>query len=190
MVNDALRARGQDESLLEGEGYFYFGGGEPVNWLSSSVMVRRISDLTLEEWLDLGQRREPPLLFTPVRSLMTITSALTIDFESGSNTIPRIEAFGDCASTQQLESKKRKPTKSTRTKVSSLREKSRLVKLPERHAISYHARHKNTQRHVPCCRRASVLSPISVFGILLKMAGFPATSGARRIATKHCFSVS
>jgi hypothetical protein len=32
MVNDALRARGRD-------------------WLSSSVMVKRISDLTLEQWL-------------------------------------------------------------------------------------------------------------------------------------------
>jgi hypothetical protein len=29
----------------------YFGGGEAVNWLTSSVMVRRISDLTLEQWL-------------------------------------------------------------------------------------------------------------------------------------------
>jgi hypothetical protein len=51
IVNDALRARGRDESLRQGEGYFYFGGGEAVNWLSSSVMVRRISDLTLEQWL-------------------------------------------------------------------------------------------------------------------------------------------
>jgi hypothetical protein len=51
MVNDALRARGRDESLREGEGYFYFAGGEAVNWLSSSVMVKRISDLTLERWL-------------------------------------------------------------------------------------------------------------------------------------------
>jgi hypothetical protein len=51
MVNDALRARGRDESLREGEDYFYFGGGEAVNWLTSSVMVRRISDLTLEQWL-------------------------------------------------------------------------------------------------------------------------------------------
>jgi hypothetical protein len=52
MVNDALRARGRDESLRDGQGYFYFGGGEAVNWLSSSVMVRRISDLTLEQWLE------------------------------------------------------------------------------------------------------------------------------------------
>ena len=51
MVNDALRARGRDESLREGEGYFYFGGGEAVNWLSSTAMVRKISDLTLDQWL-------------------------------------------------------------------------------------------------------------------------------------------
>ena len=51
MVNDALRARGRDESLREGDGYFYFGGGEAVNWLSSTVMVKRISDLTLDQWL-------------------------------------------------------------------------------------------------------------------------------------------
>lgn len=51
MVNDALRARGCDESLNQGDGYFYFGGGDAVHWLSSSVMVKRISDLTLEQWL-------------------------------------------------------------------------------------------------------------------------------------------
>lgn len=51
MVNDALRARGRDESLYPGDGYFYFGGGDAVHWFSSSVMVKRISDLTLEQWL-------------------------------------------------------------------------------------------------------------------------------------------
>jgi hypothetical protein len=51
IVNDALRARGRDESLREGEGFFYFGGGEAVNWLTSSVMVKKISDLTLQQWL-------------------------------------------------------------------------------------------------------------------------------------------
>jgi hypothetical protein len=40
MINDALRARGREESLYPGEGYFYFGGGA-VHWLSSSVMVKR-----------------------------------------------------------------------------------------------------------------------------------------------------
>ena len=51
MVNDALRARGRDESLYPGDGYFFLGGGDAVHWLSSSVMVKRISDLTLEQWL-------------------------------------------------------------------------------------------------------------------------------------------
>lgn len=51
MINDALRARGRDESLYPGEGYFFFGGGEAVHWLSSSVMVKKISDLSLDEWL-------------------------------------------------------------------------------------------------------------------------------------------
>lgn len=51
MVNDALSARGRDESLYPGEGYFFFGGGHAVHWLSSSVMVKRISDLTLDQWL-------------------------------------------------------------------------------------------------------------------------------------------
>jgi hypothetical protein len=51
MVNDALGARGRDESLREGSGYFHFGGGEAVNWFSSSVMVRKISDLSVEQWL-------------------------------------------------------------------------------------------------------------------------------------------
>jgi hypothetical protein len=51
MVNDALRARGRDESLYPGDSYFFFGGGDAVHWLSSSVMVKKISDLTLDEWL-------------------------------------------------------------------------------------------------------------------------------------------
>jgi hypothetical protein len=51
MVNDALRASGRDDSLREGDGFFYFGGGEAVNWLTSSVMVKKIPDLALEQWL-------------------------------------------------------------------------------------------------------------------------------------------
>ena len=51
MVDDALRARGRDESLRQGDGYFYFGGGEAVHWLSSVVPVRRLSELTVKQWL-------------------------------------------------------------------------------------------------------------------------------------------
>jgi hypothetical protein len=49
-VNDALRARGRDESLRKGDGYFYFGG-EAVNWFSTGVQVRRLSDMTVKQWL-------------------------------------------------------------------------------------------------------------------------------------------
>jgi hypothetical protein len=52
MINDALRERGRDESLRPGNGYFYFGGGEAVNWLANSVQEERLSDLTLKQWLD------------------------------------------------------------------------------------------------------------------------------------------
>jgi hypothetical protein len=34
-----------------GPHYFYFGGGEAVHWFSSSVMVARLSDLTVEQWI-------------------------------------------------------------------------------------------------------------------------------------------
>jgi hypothetical protein len=51
MVDDALRERGRNESLRDGGGYFYFGGGDAVNWLQFSVMVKRISDLTLDQWM-------------------------------------------------------------------------------------------------------------------------------------------
>jgi hypothetical protein len=51
-VNDALRARGREESLRRGGPYyFYFGGGEAVHWLSSSVIVSRLSDLTVKQWI-------------------------------------------------------------------------------------------------------------------------------------------
>jgi hypothetical protein len=52
MVNDALLKRGRDESLRPGDGYFYFGGGDAVNWLTNSVRVGRVSDLTLDQWLE------------------------------------------------------------------------------------------------------------------------------------------
>jgi len=52
VINDALRKRRRDESLRPGGGYFYFGGGEAVNWLTNSVRVQRLSDLTLEQWLE------------------------------------------------------------------------------------------------------------------------------------------
>jgi hypothetical protein len=37
--------------LGRGDGYFYFGGGDAVNWFTTSVQVSRLSDLTVKEWL-------------------------------------------------------------------------------------------------------------------------------------------
>jgi hypothetical protein len=34
------------------DGYFYFGGGGAVNWLTNSVTMQRVSDLTLDQWLE------------------------------------------------------------------------------------------------------------------------------------------
>jgi hypothetical protein len=52
MTNDKLRERGRDESLRQGNAFFYFGGGEAVNWITNSIRVERVSDLTLEQWLE------------------------------------------------------------------------------------------------------------------------------------------
>ncbi len=37
--------------LVKGEGYFYFAGNDAMSWYSSSVLVFRINDLTLEQWV-------------------------------------------------------------------------------------------------------------------------------------------
>jgi hypothetical protein len=62
MVNDALRERGRDESLRQVEGYFYFGGGEAVNWLSKTVHAKKLvrSDLgaMLKEFDKLVETKE------------------------------------------------------------------------------------------------------------------------------------
>ena len=60
--------------MYPGEGYFFFGGGEAVHWLSSSVMAKKISDLTIEESLakfdELLERENK--LQRPRKSLATV----------------------------------------------------------------------------------------------------------------------
>jgi hypothetical protein len=51
LVNDALAKIGAKEQLVKGNGYLYFTGGKAASWPSCSVMVPRLSDYTLEEWL-------------------------------------------------------------------------------------------------------------------------------------------
>ncbi len=50
-VNDAIKAK--DLELVKHPDYFYFMGltDEAMDHIPTSVYVRRISDLTLEEWI-------------------------------------------------------------------------------------------------------------------------------------------
>lgn len=50
-VNRALRARGAEEKLTRGAGYYYFRDGTASGWCSSSVYVYRADDLSVERWL-------------------------------------------------------------------------------------------------------------------------------------------
>lgn len=50
-VNAALRARGAEEKLTRGRGYYYFRDGNTHRWPSTSVMVYRAADLTVDQWL-------------------------------------------------------------------------------------------------------------------------------------------
>ncbi|WP_338924611.1 hypothetical protein V0M98_33890 (plasmid) [Pseudomonas silesiensis] len=50
-VNEALAKIGAKEQLVKGNGYLYFTGGGAASWPSCSVMVPRLSDYTLEQWL-------------------------------------------------------------------------------------------------------------------------------------------
>jgi len=51
-VNRELRLRGISEKLVRGNGYYYFVGGDAANWYSSSVLVYRASDVSVQYFLD------------------------------------------------------------------------------------------------------------------------------------------
>lgn len=50
-VNDELARLGHRALLEKGSGYFYFRTGEAADWLDRTVPVRKISDMTLKEWV-------------------------------------------------------------------------------------------------------------------------------------------
>jgi hypothetical protein len=50
-VSDELARLGHKAELVKGEGYFFFRGGETVNWFDRSVAVRTINSLTLKQWI-------------------------------------------------------------------------------------------------------------------------------------------
>ena len=51
-VNEELARRGHRVRLAKGDGYFYFWSGEAVGWLDRTVIVPKISSLTLVQWVD------------------------------------------------------------------------------------------------------------------------------------------
>lgn len=52
-IDAALEAAGFAERVFidRAKAYCYFGDGEAHTWRSSSVLVPRLSDLTIEQWI-------------------------------------------------------------------------------------------------------------------------------------------
>jgi hypothetical protein len=55
-VNDELARLGHRARLEKGSGYFYFWTGEAADWLDRTVRARKISDMTLNEWISEFRR--------------------------------------------------------------------------------------------------------------------------------------
>lgn len=51
-VNRAIKARGREEKLTRGAGYYYFRDGTAAGWYSQSVYVYRADELSLERWME------------------------------------------------------------------------------------------------------------------------------------------
>lgn len=50
-VNKALEDKGIEDRLFKGKDYFYFWGPQACQFHETSVYVFRLSELTIEEWL-------------------------------------------------------------------------------------------------------------------------------------------
>src|SRR5437763_15778738 len=50
-IKAELAKRGHQAMLEKGDGYFYFRGGEAVDWLDRTVTVPNVSSLTLDQWI-------------------------------------------------------------------------------------------------------------------------------------------
>lgn len=51
VVNHELTQKGYQARLEKASGYFYFVGGEATDWLDRTVPAKKISDLSLQQWL-------------------------------------------------------------------------------------------------------------------------------------------
>lgn len=56
-VNKEIAAKGGSEFLVKGNGYFYFCEGNASKWKDTMVMVTRLNELTVEEWVKEWQDR-------------------------------------------------------------------------------------------------------------------------------------
>ena len=54
-VNAELAKRGHQTMLVNGDGYFYFRGGEAADWLDRTIRVPTLSTLTLDQWVKAFQ---------------------------------------------------------------------------------------------------------------------------------------
>ena len=55
-VNAELARRGHRALLAKGDGYFYFSSGEATDWLDRTVRVSKLSDFTVEQWVQEFER--------------------------------------------------------------------------------------------------------------------------------------
>lgn len=51
-IHDELHRLGHNVHVEKGDGYFYFWGTEPNEWLDKTVRVQTLSSLTLEQWVE------------------------------------------------------------------------------------------------------------------------------------------
>ena len=56
-INQEIAARGGSELLVKGNGYYYFCEGNASQWQDTMVIVNRLNELTIEEWVAEWQTR-------------------------------------------------------------------------------------------------------------------------------------
>jgi hypothetical protein len=50
-INEELAKRASGTWLQRGDGYFFFSGGEAIDWLNRTVDAHSISSLSLDQWI-------------------------------------------------------------------------------------------------------------------------------------------
>jgi hypothetical protein len=56
-VNEAIKNEGGKESIIKVDGAFRFIGGDTDWWEDRTTGVSRITDLTIEQWLDVWREK-------------------------------------------------------------------------------------------------------------------------------------